>query len=119
MIDVNSTVTSPFGVQKIGKNKSPLLPKEKDQSFNVRDRINDTLGSEKYLIETYTTGSKEIMCQRLYTIVNDNLNNIKQLQRNLFEQLFNLGEYQADVATPQQIDDAYDMFSKYRAQMPQ
>ena len=119
MIDTNSTVTSQFGVQKIGKGKSPALPKEKDQSFNVRDRMNDTLSSEKYLIEAYTTGSKELLCEQLYSLVNGNLNSIKQLQRNFFEQLFNLGEYQADVATQQQIDDAFDMFSKYKAQFPQ
>ena len=119
MIDTNSIVTSQCGVQKIGKDKSPALPKEKDQTFNVRDRLNDTLSSEKYLIEAYTTGSKEILCQKLYKLINDNLNGVKQLQRNLFDQLFNLGEYQADVATPQQIDDAFDMFSKYKVQFPQ
>lgn len=118
MIDNNSTVTSPFGVQKIGKGKAPILPKEKDSSFNLRDRLNDTLSSEKYLIEAYTTGSKEIICENLYTMVNDNLNRVKQLHRNLFEQIFNLGEYQADVATQQQLDDALDMFTKYQAQFP-
>lgn len=118
MIDNTSTVTSQFGVQKIGKDKSPVLPKEKDASFNVRDRLNDTLSSEKYIIEAYTTGSKEILCHNLYTLVNDNLNNVKQLQRNLFEQIFNLGEYQADTATQQQIDDSWDMFSKYQVQFP-
>lgn len=118
MIDNNSTVTSQFGVQKIGKNKSPVLPKEKDSSYNLRDRLNDTLSSEKYMIEAYTTGSKEILCEQLYSLVNNNLNGIKQLQRHLFEQVFNLGEYQADVAGRQQVDDAFDMFSKYRKQLP-
>ncbi|RNC28596.1 MAG: hypothetical protein AWM53_01430 [Candidatus Dichloromethanomonas elyunquensis] len=118
MIDNTSTVTSPFGVQKIGKGKSPVLPAEKDSSYNVRDRLNDTLSSEKYIIESYTTGSKEILCEKLYTLVNNNLSNIKQLHRHLFEQLFNLGEYQADTATQQQVNDALDMFVKYQAQFP-
>jgi len=118
MIDNTSTVTSPFGVQKIGKGKSPVLPKEKDASYNLRDRLNDTISSEKYLIEAYTTGSKEIICEKLYSLVNDNLNRVKQMHRHLFEEIFNLGEYQADVATQQQIDDALDMFTKYRAQLP-
>ncbi len=118
MIDTNSTVTSQFGVQKIGKGKSPVLPKEKDSSYNLRDRLNDTLSSEKYIIEAYTTGSKEVLCQNLYGIINNNLNGVKQLHRHLFEELFNLGEYQADVATKQQIDDALDMFTKYQAQFP-
>ncbi|NLI91190.1 MAG: spore coat protein [Peptococcaceae bacterium] len=118
MIDNTSTVTSPFGVQKIGKGKSPVLPKEKDSSYNLRDRLNDTLSSEKYIIESYTTGSKEILCEKLYTLVNNNLNSIKQLHRHLFEEIFNLGEYQADLATQQQVDDALDMFTKYQAQFP-
>lgn len=118
MIDTNSTVTSQFGVQKIGKGKSPVLPKEKDAGYNLRDRLNDALSSEKYLIEAYTTGSKEVLCQNLYDIVNNNLNSIKQLHRHLFEQVFNLGEYQADAATQQQVNDALDMFTKYQAQFP-
>jgi hypothetical protein len=118
MIDNTSMVTSQFGVQKIGKDKSPVLPKEKDPSFNLRDRMNDVLTSEKYIIEGYTTGSKEILCEKLYTIINGNLNSAKQAHRYFFEQLFNLGEYQADTATQQQIDDALDMFTKYKVQLP-
>lgn len=118
MIDTNSTVTGPTGVQKVGRDRSPALPKEKDASFNLRDRLNDILLSEKYIIEGYTTGSKEVLCQQLYNIVNENLSNSKLVQRNLFEQIFNLGEYQADVASDPQIADALDMFTKYKAQLP-
>ena len=118
MIDVSSTVTSPFGVQKIGKGKSPVLPDEKDPSFNLRDRLNDVLLSEKHIIESYTTGAKEVLCQQLYTIASENLSNLKSAQRHLFEELFNLGEYQADVAAQPQLDDALDMFTKYKVQLP-
>jgi hypothetical protein len=118
MIDNNSMVTSPFGVQKIGKSKSPVLPKEKDPSFNLRDRLNDILLSEKYVIEGYTTGSKEILDEQLYNVVINNLNSLKQVQRHLFEELFNLGEYQSDIATPQQIADTLDIFTKYKVQLP-
>ncbi|KUO59458.1 MAG: hypothetical protein APF84_19320 [Gracilibacter sp. BRH_c7a] len=118
MIDTSSTVTSPFGVQKVGKGKSPVLPEEKDPSFNVRDRLNDVLLSEKHIIESYTTGSKEVLCQQLYNVVTENLSNLKLAQRHLFEELFNLGEYQADIAAQPQIDDALDMFTKYKVQLP-
>ncbi len=118
MIDNNSLVTSPFGVQKIGKDKSPVLPKEKDPTFNLRDRLNDALLSEKYVIEGYTTGSKEILCEQLYNVVINNLNSLKQVQRQLFEELFNLGEYQVDIATPQQISDTLDVFTNYKVQLP-
>jgi len=118
MIDNTSTVTSQFGVQKIGRGKSPVLPKEKDTAFNVRDRLNDVLSSEKYLIESYTIGSREILCEQLYSLVNNNINNTRQVHRNVLEQIFNLGEYQADTASQQQIDDAFDMFSNYKVQLP-
>lgn len=118
MIENNSIVTSPFGVQKIGKDKSPVLPKEKDPSFNLRDRLNDALLTEKYVIEGYTIGSKEILDEELYNTVINNLSNLKQVQRSLFEELFNLGEYQADIATPLQISDTLDVFTKYKVQLP-
>ena len=118
MIDTSSIVTSPMGVQKIGKGKSPVLPEEKDPSFNLRDRLNDTLLSEKHIIGSYTTSSKELLCQQLYSIATENLSNIKLAQRHLFEELFNLGEYQADLASQPQVDDALDMFTKYKVQLP-
>ncbi len=118
MIDNQSMVTSPLGVQKIGKDKSPALPKVKDPSFNLRDRLNDSLFSEKYMMDAYTTGSKELLCQTLYQLATDNLHRSKEIQRQLFEELFNLGEYQADTAAPNQIQDAQQMFMNYKVQLP-
>ena len=118
MIDNKSIVTSPFGVQKIGKDKSPVLPKEKDPSFNLRDRLNDALLTEKYVIEGYTTGAKEILDEQLYNVLIQNMDSLKKIQRHLFEELFNLGEYQVDIATPQQISDTLDVFTKYKVQLP-
>lgn len=118
MMDNNSTVTSPYGVKKIGKGKSPVLPKQKDPSFNLRDRLNDILADEKYIINNYNIGQNEIIDEQFYNITTKNLGNAKLIQRNMFEQSFNLGEYQADVATPPQITDAYDIFNKYKVQLP-
>jgi hypothetical protein len=117
-MDNNSTVTSAFGVQKIGKGRSPLLPKEKDPSFNLRDRLNDILASEKYIMDGYRIGSNELIDEQLYNLVMSNLDQIKTCHRNMLTQIFDLGEYQADMATPAQITDAYDMFNKYKVQLP-
>lgn len=118
MIDNNSTVTSKFGVQKIGKGKSPVLPKEKDPSFNLRDRLNDVLINEKHMIDSYNIGQNELFDEQLYNQVTKNIGNVKLIQRSMLEQLFNLGEYQADTATPQQINDAFDVFNNYQVQLP-
>jgi hypothetical protein len=117
-MDNNSTVTSAFGVQKIGKNRSPILPKEKDPSFNLRDRLNDVLAGEKYIMEGYRIGSNELIDDQLYNLAMSNLDQIKQGHRNMLTQMFDLGEYQADMATPSQITDTYDVFNNYKVQLP-
>lgn len=117
-MDNNSMVTSKFGVEKIGKDKSPVLPKEKNPSVNVRDRLNDVLLDEKQILGTYYTGSNEIIDQQFFDLVKRNIENCRQLQRKMFEQLFDLGEYQADIAAPPQIEDALDMFNNYKVQLP-
>lgn len=117
-MDNSSIVTSPFGVQKIGKGRSPVLPKEKDPSFNLRDRLNDVLASEKYMMDGYRIGLNELIDDQLYNLSMSNLDNIKKVHREILTKLFDLGEYQADMAMPAQISDAYDVFNKYKVQLP-
>ncbi len=117
-MDSNSLVTSDFNVQKIGKDKSPLLPKEKDTSYNVRDRLNDVLLCEKHIIGSYGTGIRELICEQLTDTAEGNMNTLKGLHQNVLISLFDLGEYQADTATPMQIEDAWDMFNNYKIQLP-
>ena len=118
MMDNNSIVTSPFGVQKIGRGKSPLLPKEKDANVNLRDRLNDILATEKYIMDGYRIGSNEIIDQKFFDLVMQNLDNIKNIHRKYVGHLFDLGEYQSDIATPAQITDTLDVFTKYKTQLP-
>lgn len=117
-MDNRSTVTSKFGVQKIGKGKSPVLPEKKDPTINVRDRLNDVLIDEKHILSSYFIGLNEIIDQQLFDMIKKNIENCRLLQRKMFEQMFDLGEYQPDVATPQQIEDAMDMFNNYKVQLP-
>lgn len=94
------------------------MPKEKDANVNLRDRLNDVPMSEKYIMESYHIGSKEIIDKQLYDLVMKNLVNVQKNHRQMFEQLFDLGEYQFDVATPAQVGDTFDVFNKYRTQFP-
>jgi len=117
-MDNNSLVTSAFGVQKIGKDKSPVLPKEKDPSVNVRDRLNDVLMSEKHALTGYSIGSNEVIDQQLKNIITQNIDSLKGIHHSILTMMFDLGEYQADIATPMQIEDAWDMFNNYKVQLP-
>jgi hypothetical protein len=49
----------------------------------------------------------------------NNRDNIQNSHTILFGELFNMGEYQADTATPPQISDVFDVFSNYQTQIPQ
>lgn len=117
-MDSTSTVTSPLGVQKIGKSMSPKLPKVKDATVNVRDRLNDVLINEKYILNGYNTGSHEMIDQGLLNLVFQNMDRNIRIHRQILEEMFNLGEYQADIATPPQVADTFDVFNGYKTQLP-
>ncbi len=117
-MDTQSTITSKAGVQKIGKKVSGVLPQVKDESFNLRDRLNDVLLTEKHNLVNYQVAIDEIINDDLRNLLIDNRSRVQNTHTTLFNELFNLGEYQADTATPPQIRDAYDVFSGYKTQLP-
>ena len=118
-MDTQSTVTSKTGVQKIGKNVSNELPKIKDASMNIRDKLNDMLLTEKHNLVNYQIAINEIINDDLRTLLINNQRKIQGTHTNLFNELFNLGEYQADAATMPQVSDIYDVFNGYKTQLPQ
>ncbi len=117
-MDTNSTVTSKAGVLKIGKSVSSELSKIKDANVNVRDRLNDILLTEKHNLISYQTGINEIICDDLRSLLIENRNSIQKLHTRFFNELFNLGEYQANVAQIAQIADTVEVFTNYRVQFP-
>ncbi len=118
MMDSQSTVTSKMGVQKIGKTVSQELPKVKDVNLNVRDKLNDILFYEKHNLVNYQIAINEIINDDLRALLINNHNKIQNAHTTLFNELFNLGEYQADLATKPQISDISDIFSGYKTQLP-
>lgn len=117
-MDTQFTVTSKAGVQKIGKPVSPELPKVKDPNINVRDRLNDMLMTEKHNLVSYQIGINEVINDDLRQLVMDNCKKLQELHTRFFNEMFNLGEYQADIATSAQITDTSDVFSSYQVQLP-
>lgn len=117
-MDTQSVITSKAGVKKIGKTVSNELPRVKDANVNLRDRLNDALLTEKHNLLSYQTGINEIINDDLRKVVIDNRDNLQDIQVKLFNELFNLGEYQADLSTQAQIQDTLDTFTNYKSQFP-
>jgi hypothetical protein len=117
-MDTQSTVTSKTGVQKIGKTVSNELPKVKDANINTRDRLNDILLTEKHNLTSYQIAINEIINDDLRKVIINNRNSLQDGHTRFFNELFNLGEYQADAAIPAQIKDTFDVFSNYKSQFP-
>jgi hypothetical protein len=117
-MDTQSVITSKAGVQKIGKTVSNELPRVKDANVNLRDRLNDILLTEKHNLVSYQTGINEIINNDLRSLLIENRNKLQSVHTRFFNELFNLGEYQADVATAPQIKDTSDTFNNYKTQLP-
>jgi len=117
-MDTQSIITSKVGVQKIGKKVSKELPKVKDPNVNLRDRLNDILLNEKQFLVNYQIAINEVINDDLRNLLIDNSSKIQGVHTRFFSELFNLGEYQADVATNPQITDTFDVFNGYKTQLP-
>lgn len=117
-MDTQSTVTSKKGVQKIGKSVSNELPKVKDKNMNIRDQLNDILFFEKHNLVNYQIAINEMINDDLRGLLLNNHGRTLSSHTTFFNELFNLGEYQADAATTQQISDIYDVFNGYKTQLP-
>ncbi|SCY81501.1 spore coat protein [Alkaliphilus peptidifermentans] len=117
-MNTEQTVTSKTGVLKIGKSVSDKLPQVKDPSINIRDRLNDVLLLEKHSLVSYQIGINEIINDDLRQLVIKNRDNIQQLHTQCFNELFNLGEYQANAATKSEIADLVEIFKGYQVQLP-
>ncbi len=117
-MDTKQTVISKAGVEKIGKRVTDKLPKEKDISINLRDKVNDVLLSEKHNLVTYQIGINEAINEDLRNLLIKNRNALQGLHGRCFNELFNLGEYQAEIATGPQIADTASIFTNYLTQFP-
>ncbi|NLG32930.1 MAG: spore coat protein [Syntrophomonadaceae bacterium] len=117
-MDTGQTVTTKTGVIKIGKPVSNQLPKVKDPSFNIRDCINDLLLTEKHNLVSYQIAINEMINDDLRQVLQTNRDRIQNLQVTFFNELFNLGEYQADLAESLLLNDTVDVFTNYKGQLP-
>lgn len=117
-MDTNKTITSKLGVQKVGNKVTDELPKVKDPSINFRDTLNDALSAEKHILVNYQIAINEIINDDLRGLLVKNRNDLQSIHTRIFDEMFNIGEYQADIATSPQINDVLDVFNGYKTQLP-
>ena len=117
-MNTQSIVITKSGIQKIGKPVTNELPQVKDANVNVRDRINDILATEKHNLINYQVGINEMVNDDLRGVLLDNRNRLQDIHNRLFNQLFNMGEYQIDTANSMQIQDVCEVFNNYKGQLP-
>jgi hypothetical protein len=117
-LDTNTVLTTKSGAKKIGKQTAGIGKQPKDATVNDRDRLNGILMHEKQILQGYTTGLAEVFDSDLYNKIRKNRSRVEDLHTKALEALFNSGEYTADIAPPEQVSDAYDVFSGYINQLP-
>lgn len=117
-MNFQTTVTAKSGIQKLGKQVSDKFPQVKDPTMNLRDQLNDVLAMDKYALVGYQYGINETIDPQLRQLLLENRDRLQDAQVRLFTELFNLGEYQATIASPGEMTDAYDVFSGYISQLP-
>ncbi len=117
-VDTSATITTKTGVKKVGKPKAGVMSGPKDSTINDRDRLSGLLLLEKHLLSGYTTGLSETFESGLYNHIRKVRGRNEESHSRILESLFNTGEYTADIASPEQVKDACDVFSGYHSQLP-
>lgn len=98
--------------------KSPQEPQVKGPEMNDRDRVNDLLAMEKYLTSAYNTALNEMQNPKVHQTIQRILNDVHQIQFQVFDQMWQKGWYKIKASNPQEVQQAYQQFSNYKTQIP-
>ncbi|GGK19580.1 hypothetical protein GCM10010965_10770 [Caldalkalibacillus thermarum] len=97
---------------------NPSSNQPKGPQMNDRDRMNDCLATEKYLCQSINTATWEASHDQLHQDLKTILNQTQECHRNLYNLMFKKGWYKLQAADQMQIDNTYQQFSNYTAQLP-
>ncbi|MFT8361907.1 MAG: spore coat protein [Sporolactobacillus sp.] len=89
---------------------------QKTPEMNDRDYLNDMLLTEKYLGTSYVHALQEASHQSLYQDIKGVFDQEADLQRDLYNVMFNKGWYKLESQEPQKIVQAQQQFSQYAQQ---
>ena len=85
--------------------------------LNDRQRMEDLLTQEKYMISAYSTFLPEAGCPELRTVLTDNMNQSLQSQFQVYEKMNSLGWYPVKDAVAQDVQMARDKFTQMKQQL--
>ena len=82
-----------------------------------KDRMEDLLTQEKYLISSYGTFIPEAVCPQLRGVLNDNFNECVRNQFTVFDKMNQLGWYPGKNAQTPEIEAAKQRFQQMQTQL--
>lgn len=103
---------------QIANPKPANEPKVKGPELNDRDRINDILAMEKYLSDSFNVAVREASHDSLHQDMLACLQETHQMQREIFNMMFQKGWYKLEAEQQQKLDQTYQQFSNYSSQFP-
>jgi spore coat protein CotF len=86
--------------------------------MNDRDFINDLLATEKYMTDSYSTALNEASNEPLYQDFLAIYTETQNMQRQLYDMMFQKGWYKLESAEQQKLQQSYQQFKGYNAQFP-
>jgi len=86
-------------------------------SLNDKERMEDLLAQEKYLITAYSTFIPEASCPNLRQVLTSNFNDCVQNQYQVFDKMSQLGWYPGKAAQQPDVDAARQKFQQMKQQL--
>ena len=86
-------------------------------SLNDKERMEDLLAQEKYLISAYSTFIPEASCPNLRQVLTTNFNDCVQNQYQVFDKMSQLGWYPGKTAPQPEVDAARQKFQQMKQQL--
>ncbi|MFP3722729.1 spore coat protein [Niallia circulans] len=102
--------------QKPIQNPESQVPKT--PQMNDRDFTNDMLSTEKYMTDAYSTALNEASNETLYQDLLSIFIETQNMQRELYDLMFQKGWYKLEAAEQQKIQQSYQQFKGYSNQFP-
>ncbi|MCQ6266697.1 spore coat protein [Fictibacillus sp. WQ 8-8] len=100
------------------KIQNPESQVPKTPQMNDRDFLNDILSYEKYMTASYSTAMNEASHDALYQEIHSIFDETKNMQRELYELMFQKGWYALTPEQPQKLQQAAQQFTGYMSQFP-
>lgn len=86
-------------------------------SLNDKERMEDLLAQEKYLISAYSTFIPEASCPNLRQVLTTNFNDCAQNQFQVYDKMSQLGWYPGKEAPQNEVDAARQKFQQMKQQL--